>query len=161
MIVGAINKVYSYTTSYQSQFFSSAISNDQLNTLMQQFGVLQTGDQYTDLQALYQAMYNYYSMYGTPNTQPQQQMQNQNNIPWAPLMQQVNLPTTGNLNTDYAAFKDKITSLQANPSSGINIGELEQEASTAFVQPKEPQAAQPQLSGSDIIAQLNKAFILG
>lgn len=170
MTVGAVNGVYQYTGSYESQFFSGTVSSDKLNALMKEYGIQQTGDEYADTKALFQAMYNYFSRFGIPTTEDKpSQVQLAMNAPWAPLMSQVGLTATGELNKDYSSFLNKIDSLQGatstSPSEKASLKELEQTAPYVFVQPPEQglktSSQNSELTGADILAQMNRAFLLG
>jgi len=167
MTVGAVSGTYFYTTDYQTQFFSSSISTGRLNDLMKQYGVLQTGDQNTDLKALFTAMYNYSSQSisaankasNAQATQPQQAA----TIEWAPLMQQIGLTATGNLENDYAAFMVQINLLEGaaqTPEAKANLAKIEQQAPSVFVQAQGSTPSAKQVSGVDIMAAMNRAFML-
>ena len=169
MTVGTATPINSYSSINQAQFFTGTVSNDRLSALMKEYGVQPTGNEYNDLQSLYKAMYNYFSQYGTPSasnlsSQPSQAQQAAN-APWAPLMKQVGLSATGDLKSDYAAFLAKVSALQGNTSATqsekTSLQDTEKAATYAFVQPSQMQAQAPQLSGADIVAQLNKAFLVG
>lgn len=164
MTVGAVNSVTSYSSFYQAQFFAGTVSSDRLKDLMKEYGVQTTGNEYNDLQSLYQAMYRYFSQYGVPSASEQpSQAQQAATAPWAPLMTQVGLTATGDLNADYATFTDRINYLQGNPSSSesekASLQEAENAAPSVFVQQSPTQNAG--LSGADIVAQLNRAFLIG
>ncbi len=173
MTVGAVSGIsYVYTSNYQTEYFSSSISESRLNDLMKQYGVLQTGNQDTDMKALFQAMYNYYSQSAAAtakspaNPTGPSQAQLAANAPWAPLMMRIGLSATGNLSNDYSAFMSKIHAMEAGTKSSgekQSLTRLEQQASSFFVQPQSsPQAEQApaKASGADIKVMVNRAYML-
>lgn len=178
----SVNAISSYSSATQYQYFSSAVSDDQVQSLLQQYGLIPTGDDSTDLQALYEAMYAAAqtnvtsSSSATDNSQQSQNSQatdaeNSTNIPWSDLMSQVGLYASGDYTTDYEAFNDKITSMQASGALSqqdqATINELLSEASIIFVQPTDSssqtstQSSYQLVSGADIQAQLNRMYLLG
>lgn len=175
-MVTAVSGVTAYTGAYQSQFFSSTISPDQLYDLMKQYGVLETGDEYTDTKNLYQAMYNYYSQVMNSTTYEIPNQSNKSTVPWAHLMEQIGLLPTGDMNKDYSAFMAKINELQGRGNvqntEGIqdpkgaqgpteNLDNLVSESRYAFQAPYLGTLSTTQVSGADIVAALNKAFLMG
>lgn len=170
MTVSAVNGIYQYTNTYQSQFFSSAISANSLNQLMQEYGVIQTGDEFSDIQALYDSMYGYYS--NEINTQNAQQAnsssqaegQNASSAGWASVMQEVGLTATGKLDDDYAKFTAQIQSLEESASNQQDKDEIEAfagQATSYFVENNTSTAHSQSTtaSGSDIIAAMNKTYV--
>lgn len=196
MSVNAISS-YNYSSSVQYKYFHAVISDAQLKDLFVKYGIIPTGNADTDLDNLYQAMYpkavveaaqvngstssSQQSQSVQSNQKPSQatEAQNSSNVPWANLMSQVGLPTTGDLATDYTAFSDKISAMQSSaaisPQDQAQIGMLLAEASIVFVQPNSSTQSASQASssqpsqqqqlqaptGADIQAQLNKMYILG
>lgn len=169
MTIGAVGGVYSYTNfSYQYQLFSSAVSSDKLNDLMRQYGVIQTGDELSDLQALYAAMYSNIQTNAASAVNSSNQIEGTDaeNVPWADVMKSVGLYPTGTMEDDYYAFTNRIDELEASQSSSDNatLEEIRSEGESLFAQASgQTTNSTPttQMSGADIIAQLNKAFILG
>lgn len=180
MSVNAISS-FSYSSSIQYQYFGMSISNEQLQTLMEKYGIIQTGDSYTDIRALYQAMYSdakstvTQSEAATGNQQQtgssQSAQEDPNSVPWANLMSQIGLSATGDINKDYASFNDKISAMQSSPALSqqdkATINQLASEASIVFVQQNTSSTSSTQNSqppsptGADIQAQLNKMYFLG
>jgi len=198
MTVGAVTP-YQYATSYnydatsQYKFFGTTVSNERLQQLMQQYGIMQTGDSQIDLDALFQAMYPNAVSDVTSAAQSSQAPQKTEGpekntktqeaaateVPWANLMGQVGLVATGDLATDYEAFNTKLTAMQLSattPEQKATIGLLQAESTIVFVAPsdsstaataassssekQQPQAqSQPNISGADIQAQLNKILL--
>ena len=177
---------YNYDTNTQYKYFGFAVSDERLKQLMSQYGIIQTGNSQMDLDALYQAMYpNAVSEATTTaksNLIPQQASQQNKtaetagstaNLPWSDIMGQVGLAPTGDFVTDYTAFSDKLTTMQASATTQdqkASIGLLQAEAAIVFVQPNEPvklasaaqsmqQQPQSQVTGADIQAQLNRMFL--
>lgn len=191
MTVGAILSLdpvkYAYSTNTEYKYFGSTVSEERLNDLMSKYGVQQTGDSETDLRALYTALYresalelegaqsssNNANSQRVEQSQPTQ-AQNSSNVPWATLMGQVGLITTGDFETDLNAFSEKIGLMQSSATSAQDkaiINQLVAQAEVVFVQPEQStaqaassqiqNAPQPQqISGADIQAQLNKLFLV-
>jgi hypothetical protein len=163
MTVGAISGIQQYSSSAQIQFFSTAVSSAKIDELMKLYGIQPTGDDYADLKALYQAMYNYYSQYPDTSVNNQPSKPAQATQPWAPLMSQVGLSMTGSLQGDYSAFMNKIAQLQAaagSPSQIASYKSLEAQAQSAFVAPSQPRSSSSQMLGADIIAQMNRSLVI-
>lgn len=188
MTISAVSS-YSYSPTVEYQYFGASTSDDQIQTLLQEYGIQKSGDPNADLLALYNAMYpeavhKAQNSKATSQTNNNQQVQNSSqttdaqnssNVPWANLMTQVGLYATGDLSTDYQAFSDKISAMQSSGATSqqdkATIGQLVSEASSVFVQPanstsqmssdqSQIQASQA-ASGADIMAQLNKMFLIG
>ncbi len=195
MSVNAIsNYSYIYSTTYDSsiqyRFFRAVISNEQLKELFSKYGIVPSGDSYTDLHALYVAMHAdveaevigniAYNEMQNQKAQAANQdtSQNLNQIPWANVMSQVSLAATGDFSIDYSAFNTKISAMQASaqtPTEKANIAQLQAQASIVFI-PQETKVSQavPQSSlqsevqsltvsslvGADITAQLNKLYFM-
>lgn len=177
MSVNAIGS-YSYSSAVQYQYFGTTISDDQIKLLLQKYNIVQTGDSYVDLQALYGAMYSDAQSEATAelqaNSNPQGASQateaaNSTNVPWASLMNQVGLTATGNLDEDYSNFNNKISSMQSSGALSqqdqATINQLVSEASIVFVQQNNPtsqsQSTAQNPSGADIQALMNKMYFLG
>lgn len=164
--VVALNGNYQYTTAYMQKVFGSAISISNLNYLMRDFGVNQTGDEQTDLQALYSAMRSYYAN----NTEVTSAMagsnqMSQTNRPWEVLMQQVGLTPVGDVQIDYAKFQDAVKlmiSQAVRPEEKqYFLGLLAQGQSVFNVRISAQPTPAPSVSGADILANMNRAFMLG
>lgn len=188
MSVGAVNSL-TYSTSYadlqQYKFFKFVNSPEQIDELMRKYGIIQTGDTYNDLKALYDAMYKEASVDANEEAagsvaylKPQDQIkkpenQDPTNVPWATLMNQIGLTATGNLQKDYGSFSEKISIMQVSattPQDKANLQQLESQASIVFVpQSQTTQTAsqnqgpieKTSASGADIVAMLNKMYFLG
>lgn len=188
MTIGAVSSIssYRYSTSVEYKYFGTTFSDQTLQDLMRQYGIIQTGDSDVDLKALYQAMYSSATSQATAasaskNSQPVkpeesqvQGAQNANNVPWATLMNQVGLSPTGDLATDLTAFNNKISQMMASATTQqekANLYQLAAEASIVFVQPvsvsqsnisvQSSSHSLSQISGADIMARLNKLMIVG
>lgn len=173
MTVGAIS---SYSPAVQYRYFDTTISDSQIQGLMKKYGITPTGDSDKDLDELYSAMYSdaqsSVAASASFSINNNQQAQKPLNIPWQSLMIQVGLYPTGDFNTDYKAFKDKIIFMQYNATSKMaktHINQLIAEAAIVFVQPtvaaaqiglQTPKISQSS-SGADILAQLNRTYFLG
>lgn len=183
MTVGAITY---YSPSTQYRYFDTTISDAQIQNLMKKYGISQTSDSDQDLNALYQAMYSD-AKTSTSSSQTSsvghnkhsQQIQaadaqNPVNVQWATLMMQVGLYPTGDFDTDYNEFQNKIFAMQTSAVSQqekASINQLIAEATIVFVSPstsasempsQTPNASHSQsVSGVDILAQLNKMYFLG
>lgn len=164
MTVGAVMGVYQYTGVYQAQFLPSTITNDQLNALMRQYGIKQTGDEYTDIKALYEAMYQDIARSGaTQGVKTENQMEQI--YPWASLMKQLGLGATGDFSKDYSVFMNALNTQQAaakTPAEKSRLNLIQRMAQVVFVQPQQKEQANKimQLTGSEIIAQMNRTALL-
>ena len=181
MSVSAISSVYSSYQSYEYQYFGATISESKFTALMQKYGITQTGNAYNDVQALYSAMSgnadtevagSVASQNSQQANQPAQETEakNSSNIPWANLMSRIGLAATGDLSADYEAFDNKISQMQDSAAASSQqqalISQLIAEASVVFVnnqvaQTQDSTQSQAQVSGSDIVAKLNRMFLLG
>lgn len=167
MTVGAVNGVYQYSATSQLRIFPTSVSSDRISDLMKEYGVLQTGDEYTDLRALYQAMYNYYSQQtaaAAASANSSYMAQVGKNSPWSPLMEAVGLKATGNLNYDYDKFNQKMVSLEDNTNSQSDrakLDKLNQQAPYVFTQSAQIQNDNRQAVGADIVAAINRAMLIG
>lgn len=168
MTVGAVSSSYSYSyaTSFQYQYFGTVVSDERIQELMQQYGIQQTGDKQNDLQALYKAMFSA-AKTSAVDAAPQQQSQAASgsaDVPWATLMNQVGLSVSGDFSTDYQAFNSKISAMQLSATSAHDkaiINQLVAEAQIVFVPPSASSGNARMASGADILAQLNKMYMLG
>ena len=176
-----VSAVTSYSSPYQYQYFGTTVSNERLKTLMERYGITQTGDS-SDIQALYEAMYseassevdsaNAYQYRQELASSQAAQAAASTNIPWASLMSRVGLTATGDLETDYEKFSTKIFEMQASGAASQQdqayISQLISQASVVFVQSSEPQSqTSPQAqmpsdltTGAEIQSLLNKMYIL-
>jgi hypothetical protein len=161
MLVSAVNGVYQYSTTYQMQIFGNSISNDDLNDLMSQFGISQTGDEYLDISELYDAMYAFYQTQQNSQINSQAQNgENATNVPWADVMKEVGLSATGNLDDDYSNFTKTISSIEdstKNEQDKAEVAAFAQTAQSYFVQNNSSETQMA--SSSDIIAEMNKSFL--
>lgn len=170
MTVGAIT---SYSSVLQNQYFGCIISSANIQNLMLKYGIQITGDPELDIKALYAAMRLRASTIA--NTKAQQASADQptdntqnSNIQWATLMNQIGLSATGNLATDYAAFSNKISTMQLSattPQEKANINQLQAQANIVFVQQDQSSKRTSQVqsttaSGAEIMASLNKLYLL-
>lgn len=167
MTVGAVNGVYQYNSNAIFQMFSVSVSPDRINELMKKYGVMATGNEYTDLRALFQAMFNYFSRQidnSLSNPSGQVAQQAASAVPWAPLMHAVGLKPTGNLYDDHNKFNVKINELEKT-SYGNSDKEyykgLKKEAPYVFVEPHQAPPAAPQASGAEIMAAMNRMLLVG
>lgn len=167
MTVGAIT-VYSTATQYR--YFDTTISDAQIKDLMKKYGVTPTGDPDKDLQELHDAMYaNANSTVSSKVSFANQEVQNnqvsaaQNpmNVPWAALMIQAGLYPTGDFNTDYQEFTNKINTMQLSATSQqekANIDQLIAQSKVVFISPVSSQTPSFSVSGADILAKMNKMY---
>lgn len=167
MTIGAVS-LTNYSASLQSQYFGTTVSADRIKDLLNEYGIQTTGDASIDMQNLYEAMFSAASNSVKNTLQQNSQPEvigNSANVPWAALMSQVGLSLTGDINTDYNAFMQKIFSLQlsaTSPQDQANMAQLQAEADIVFVQSTTSQdQSSPQASGADILAQLNKMYLMG
>jgi len=161
MTITAINGIYDYGATYQRQFFGSTISAQKLNELMEEYGIHQTGNAYTDIKELYKAMYGDYSQQATASAAQQAAQQPEMRYPWEGVMAKIGLAATGNYETDKAAFDSALRQLTqiAQGDQQAYLAQLQYEGKAAF-SAAVPEAPQPQaVSGYDIMAQVNRAFI--
>ena len=182
MSIGVIT-AYSYTfpVSVQYEYLGTSVSDTDLDYLFNKYGVYPTGDAVVDLNALYSAMYadaqkRITEAQSPINTSPQNAQaassNNSINVAWATLMSQIGLRASGDLTTDYNSFSDKISLMKVSATTTqdkASIALLEAQASVVFVQQeqsaKESLLTQtpkqkPQVSGVDILAELNKLFVV-
>lgn len=186
MTIGAVSFInsYRYSTLVEYKYFGTTFSDQNIQDLMRQYGIIQTGDSDVDLKALYQAMYSSATSQATaadasknlhrvkPEENQAQDAQNANNVPWTTLMNQVGLSPTGDLATDLTTFNNKISQMMASATTQqekANLYQLAAEASIVFVQPvSASQSSSTQasslshsISGADIMARLNKLMVVG
>ena len=161
MTITAINGIYDYGATYQRQFFGSTISAKKLNELMEEYGIHQTGNAYTDIKELYKAMYGDYSQQATAIAAQQAAQQPEMRFPWEGVMAKIGLAATGDYATDKAAFDSALRQLTqiAQGDQQAYLAQLQHEGKAAFsaAVPDAPQ--QQAVSGYDIMAQVNRAFI--
>ena len=161
MTITAINGIYDYGATYQRQFFGSTISAKKLNELMEEYGIHQTGNAYTDINELYKAMYRDYSQQATAIAAQQAEQQPEMRFPWEGVMAKIGLAATGDYATDKTAFDSALRQLTqiAQGDQQAYLAQLQHEGKAAFsaAVPDAPQ--QQAVSGYDIMAQVNRAFI--
>lgn len=177
MTVGAISSnAYNYST-IEYNYFGTTISNSRLEDLMKQYGLNPTGDPDIDIKALYQAMHSSASStiskaQAAADEQANSQTTaalNSMNAPWATLMSQIGLYATGDFDTDFQSFNDRISAMSVNANSQQDkaaINQLQAQASIVFVPQTQTtqntaQASSQSFSGADITAQMNRLFIVG
>lgn len=167
MTVGAVN---SYSSVLQYRYFDTAISATQIQDLMKKYGITPTGDQDLDLRELRNAMYSdaknkvTSAVNNVNQAQENQASGNGSNVPWANLMLQTGLPVTGDFNTDYQAFTNKIFEMKMSattPQDKAIISQLVSQAEIVFVPPTNSTAnsgTAKTASGADILSMLNKMY---
>lgn len=168
MTVGAISSNYIYSTAIQYQYFGTDISDDKIKDLMRAYGIMTTGNAEFDIQSLYDAMKAAASG-NLKNAQPStpEAIGITANVPWADLMNQVGLSPLGDLETDYNAFIQQINLMQisaTSPQEKANVAQLQAQAAIVFIDNTNLQSSgssqKPQISGADILAQLNKLYLM-
>lgn len=175
MSVRAISGNY-YTPVIQYRYFDTTISDNQILSLMQQYGISPSGDRDSDLEALYNAMYsdaknivanNVNNAQQAQKDKAQSAQQTPSDVPWAKLMYQAGLHVSGDYKKDYQAFTDKILEMKksaATPQNQAMISQLVSEAAIVFIPPSsssESAGSLPSATGADITAMLNKLYFLG
>lgn len=173
--ISAINS-NSYTNLMQYRYFDTSISNNQILSLMQQYGISPSGDKASDLEALYEAMYSDAKNIIASNVNKAQQAQQdktQNSqptpldVPWASLMTQAGLHVSGDYKKDYQEFNDKIFQMKlsaASPKDYAMISQFVSQADIVFIRPSDSSEASsplPSATGADITAMLNRLYFLG
>lgn len=183
MSVASISANPLYTLSLQCQYFGTSISESKIKDLMAEYGIKPSGNPSYDVQALYDAMYTearseVKKAQSSSNVQAPQQKEapevigNTASVPWANLMSQVGVPLTGTFEGDYNSFNQRINAMSiaaTTQQEKASIDQLMAEAGIVFVQPQQsvdiPSQGQPpipkQASGADILAQLNRMYLLG
>jgi len=183
MIVG---EVTSYASSTQYQYFGTTVSTDRIEALMSKYGIIQTGNKDKDMAELYSVMYaeaksevgssataESARASGAQSNQPVAKKAS-SSVPWASLMSEVGLAATGKITTDYDAFSQKIDALQQgfaasqDQNGAAFVSQLQAQASIVFVQNQSGASAsmgakttpQSGVSGLDIVAQLNKLYLV-
>ena len=159
MTITAINGIYDYGATYQRQFFGSAIPQNKINELMDEYGIRRTGDAYTDIKELYKAMYGDYTQQANRNAQ-QTASQYEAKYPWEGVMAKIGLAATGDNQKDKASFEAALSQLTliAQGEQQAYLAQLQHEGRIAFATvPEAPPS--PSVSGYDIMAEVNKAFI--
>lgn len=175
MTIGAVSGNY-YSVVAQYRYFDTGISDNQIQYLMQQYGISPSGDPDLDLEELYDAMYadakttvgkNVSNAQQAYEDRMQAAQQTTTNVPWANLMTQAGLHVSGDYKKDYQAFNDKIFQMKisaSTPQDKAMISQMISQAEIVFNQPKsesEPSAPVKSASGADILAMLNKMYFLG
>lgn len=165
MTIGAISSTNIYSTALQYQYFGTDISDDKIKDLMRTYGIMTTGNAEFDIQSLYDAM----SAAASGNLKNAQQPSAPEvtgttaNVPWADLMNQVGLSPMGDLDTDYNAFNQQIYLMQisaTSPQEKANVAQLQAQAAIVFIDQSSGSSQKPQISGADILAQLNKLYLM-
>lgn len=165
-----------YTPVSQYRYFDTTISDNQILSLMRQYGISPSGDRDSDLEALYNAMYtdaknivasNVNNAQQAQKDKAQSAQQTPTDVPWAMLMYQAGLHVSGEYKKDYQAFTDKILEMKksaATPQNQAMISQLVSQATIVFVRPNneaEGSDSLPTATGADITAMLNKLYFLG
>lgn len=165
MTIGAISSTNIYSTAIQYQYFGTDISDDKIKDLMRAYGIMTTGDAKFDIQSLYDAMKA--AANGNLNNAQQQSAPEVTgtiaNVPWADLMNQVGLSPIGDLETDYNAFTQQINLMQisaASPQEKANVAQLQAQAGIVFIDQSSGSSQKSQISGANILAQLNKMYLM-
>lgn len=162
MTIPAINGIYDYGATYQRQFFGSAIPAHKINELMDDYGITRTGDAYRDIKELYKAMYGDYSQQATVAANNQYAAQTAAmRYPWEAVMAKIGLAATGDYEKDKAAFESALRQLTqiAQGDQQAYLAQLQYEGKNAFGAGVPQSPSEPSVSGYDIIAQINQAFI--
>lgn len=175
MSVSAIGGNY-YTPVIQYRYFDTTISDNQILSLLRQYGISPSGDRDSDLEALYNAMYTDAKNIVASNVNNAQQAQKDKaqsaqqaptDVPWAMLMYQAGLHVSGEYKKDYQAFTDKILEMKKSattPQNQAMISQLASQAEIVFVRSNnevEGHGSLPSATGADITAMLNKLYFLG
>ncbi len=175
MSVGAIRGNY-YTPLIQYRYFDTSISDNQILSLLQKYGISPSGNRDTDLSALYDAMYsdaknivvsNVNNAQQAQKDQAQSAQQTPSDAPWAKLMYQTGLHVSGDYKKDHLAFTDKILEMKksaATPQNQAMISQLVSQAAIVFTPPNsasESSSPLPSATGADITAMLNRLYFLG
>jgi len=176
MSIGAVSSINRYSRAYESALFGTTVSNQRLDELMQEYGIIQTGDSYVDLLELYNAMYKAAQTTVTAaatkrqtGRPPEPITTNTIAVPWQSLMVQVGLETTGDVAVDYAAFNRQIFFMQGavrSKQDEADIAALFAQANISFNQQTQQMGITgsgatklPSISGADIVAQMNRMFM--
>lgn len=175
MSIGAVSANY-YTPTIQYRYFDTTISDEQIQSLMLQYGITATGNADIDLEELYDAMYasvnstaakNVSNAQKAQDEQTQQAQQPSTNVPWANLMVQAGLSVSGDYKKDYQIFNDKIFQMKISatkPEDKAIISQLISQAEIVFNQPENKTDSPSPIksaSGSEILAMLNKMYFFG
>ena len=129
---------------------------------MEEYHIRQTGDAYTDIKELYRAMYGDYSQQATVTANAQYNAQKSAmRFPWEGVMAKIGLAATGDYEKDKAAFESALAQLTqiAQGEQQAYLAQLQHEGRSAFNAAMPQAPANPEVSGYDIIAQVNRAFI--
>ena len=161
MTITAINGIYDYGATYQRQFFVSTISPQKLNELMDEYGIKRTGNAYSDMKELYKAMYGDYSQQATAAAAYQAGQQPEMRYPWEGVMAKIGLAATGDYEKDKAAFESALRQLTqiAQGDQQAYLAQLQHEGRAAFSSGAPDAPPVQTVSGYDIMAQVNRAFI--
>lgn len=175
MSVGAISGNL-YTPVMQYRYFDTSISDNQILSLMQQYGISPSGDRDADLDALYNAMYsdakgivasNVNNAQQAQKDKAQSAQQTPSDVPWASLMYQAGLHVSGDYKKDYQEFTDKIFQMKlsaTSPKDYAMISQFVSQAAIVFTPPSsasESSSPLPSATGADITAMLNKLYFFG
>lgn len=175
MSVGAISGNL-YTPVMQYRYFDTSISDNQILSLMQQYGISPSGDRDSDLDALYNAMYsdakgivanNVNNAQQAQKDKAQSAQQTPSDVSWANLMTQAGLHVSGDYKKDYQEFTDKIFQMKlsaASPKDYAMISQFVSQAAIVFTPPNsasESSSPLPSVTGADITAMLNKIYFFG
>lgn len=187
MSVASISANPLYSVSLQYQYLGTTISEQKIKSLMAEYGIKPSGNADYDLQQLHNIMLNSASSqikakFNAQAPQTQQQppalpevVGNTASVPWANLMSQVGATLTGVFETDYEAFNQIINSMSisaTNQQERANIDQLVAQAGVVFVKPEQSaavaqvplqtqQTQKQSISGTEILAQLNRMYALG
>lgn len=169
MTIGAISS-YNYSSSYQISFFGTSISASRIAELMDKYNIEQTGDQYADLQALYNAMAaeaTQTAVKASTQNSTEKKVETNQAPPWSNIMAQVGLELTGSKETDHYNFNQRISQLLTSattPQNKATIQQLQAEAAIVFTQQLQESDSSTKTksnaSGADILAQINKMFLM-
>lgn len=175
MSVGAISSNL-YTPVMQYRYFDTSISDNQILSLMQQYGISPSGNRDSDLEALYNAMYsdakgivanNVNNAQQAQKDKAQSAQQTSSDVPWANLMYQAGLHVSGDYKKDYQTFTDKIFQMKLSVTTAQDqamISQFVSQAAIVFVQPNaasEGSSPLPSTTGADVMAMLNKMYFFG
>jgi len=154
-----------YTPVAQYRYFDTSIDDNQILSLMQQYGISQSGDTDLDLKELYEAMYsdakttvnkNVSSAQQTQKDKEQQAQQTTTNVSWANLMNQAGLSVSGDFQKDYQTFNNKIFQMKLSatkPEDKAIISQMVSQAEIVFTQPanasSESSGKLPPATGAD------------
>ena len=106
-------------------------------------------------------MYGDYSQQAAADAARQAANTPETRFPWEGVMAKIGLAATGDLDTDRANFEAALRQLTqvAQGEQQAYLAQLKYEAQAAFATPVVQPDAPPEVSGYDIIAQVNRAYI--